>query len=136
MSRAALQYLRQGTGTWKPVGVWQGTKIALAARFLPGVLTTMVQTIIENAKPPIPEGETVRGTWEDWIGYSLDALSNGQDLWIEEVPAANMQPTIDLLYASLVLGLSGDALTSYRPASVASFVSRPVPAIIGPEAKA
>lgn len=136
MARGAVQSLRQSDRSWKAVGVWHGTPVALAARFLPGVLVPFVTTVLEQARPPIPDGKRVRGTWEDWIGYALDALSNGQDLWIEEVPPDQMEPTADLLFARHVLGLTGAALKAYQPQGITSMTTGPLPDLEGRSARA
>lgn len=111
MARAAIQWRRRGDGNWGAVGVWLGTRTSLMSRFLPDAqLQDFVRRNHVHARPPTGSGG-VRGTWEDWIEYALDALSNGHDLMVSEVEP---EPTVDRLYAREVLGLAGAALDGVR----------------------
>ena len=102
-SRAAVQFLRQPDGGWLPVGVWLGTITTLQSRFLPDAgMDDFARRIHEYARPPRLDNGTI-GSFCDWIGWALDGLSNGHDLFV-----VGVQPemTVDDLYAREVLKMS------------------------------
>lgn len=111
----AVQLKREGAD-FTPVGVWFATPQMLQSRFLPGKnMERWARAIHESARPPLLDDEQTLGTWEDWVEYALDALSNGHDLWVIEVEP---EATLDLSYARYVLELTGDALKAWKPKSV------------------
>jgi hypothetical protein len=113
MSRVAILWLRNADQDWDPVGVWYATKCSLQSRVLPGRdMEGFFRRIHDTARPPcLDDGETP-GTWEDFIGYALDTLSNGHDLMVSEVEP---EGTLDATYAKWVLGLTGDAPSRWQP---------------------
>jgi hypothetical protein len=113
VTRSAIQWKRDADGDFTAVGVWYATTYCLQSRVLPGWrMENWFRNIHEMARPPcLDDGET-RGSWEDFIGYALDALSNGHDLMVSEVEP---EETLDRTYARWVLGLSGPALDKWRP---------------------
>jgi hypothetical protein len=124
MSRVAIQWKRQEDGDFKAIGVWFATKVSLQSRVLPGQrMDAWFSTIHQMASPPLIENGTVRGTWEDFIEYALDALSNGHDLMVSEVEP---ESTLDLTYAKWVLGLEGDALSRWKPRTIATTTVMPM----------
>lgn len=129
MARVAIQWKRQNDGDWKPIGVWFGTHKALQSRVLPGQrMDAWFSTIHQLASPPLIENGTMPGTWEDFIDYALDALSNGHDLMVSEVPA---ELTLDRTYAKWVLGLEGSALDKYSPATIPNVSTIPASELEG-----
>jgi hypothetical protein len=124
MSRVAIQWKRQEDGDFKAIGVWFGTKSSLQSRVLPGQrMDTFFRSIHSMASPPLIENGTGPGTWEDAIEYFLDALSNGHDSMVTEVPP---EATLDRTYAKWVLGLEGDALSRWKPTTVATITVMPM----------
>lgn len=133
MSKAAVQYRRDQHGKWQPVGVWFATPKALQSRFVPGYLDAWVRGIHQDAAPPMLDDERTRGTWEDWIWYALDALSNGHDLHIAEVEP---ELTVDETYAKYVLGLNKAQRRRYQPKTIPNVTTVPVDELTNPEARA
>jgi len=124
MSRVAIQWVRAPDGDWDPIGVWYGTKTSLQSRVLPGKgMEGFFKRIHDTASPPFLDNGETRGTWEDFVGYALDALSNGHDLMVSEVPP---EPTLDQTYAKWVLGLEGDAAARWNPCTVATVTVIPM----------
>lgn len=104
MARALVWMSRTGTGDWRPVGVFLATPRRLDARALPGDVTRTqrFQTILADAQRPQREPyNPARGTWEDWIGWALDQLSNGHTTMMVEVEP---ERSADALYRREVLG--------------------------------
>jgi hypothetical protein len=105
MARALVYHERQGVD-WRAVGVFLGTTRRLDSKMLPGDARrdAWAASLPVNTKPPFVDGiglSPERGTWEDWIGWALGALSNGHDTWMTEVEP---EPTVDALYRREVLG--------------------------------
>jgi hypothetical protein len=137
MSRVAIQWVRNADGAWDPIGVWFGTKCSLQSRVLPGRgMEGFFKRTHDTAGPPnLDDGET-RGTWEDFIGYALDALSNGHDLMVSEVPP---EATVDATYARWVLGFESDVAAEWKPSTVATVTVMPMldlPVSDGPPSEA
>jgi hypothetical protein len=124
MSRVAIQGLRNADQEWDPVGLWDATKCSLQSRVLPGRDTEgFFRRIHDTARLPcLDDGET-SATWEDFIGYALDAPSNGHDLMVSEVEP---EATLDATYAKWVLGLKGDAPRGWKPTSSPTITLVPV----------
>lgn len=122
MSRAAIQWLRNSEGDWDPVGVWFATPKGLTSRYLPGKgMDGFFRRTHENASPPVLDDGSI-GTWEDFIEYALDALSNGHDLMVSEIRPST---TLDLTYAKEVLGLKGAALKNWTPKTIPNVTTIP-----------
>lgn len=136
MSRAAVHLERNGRGGWDRVGVWLGTTTTLQSRFLPGRdMEEYVRSIHEQARPPLvdtPSGER-RGTWEDWVDWALDGLSNGHTTMVVGVPP---ELTVDELYAREVLGLPKGKRHGYALKGVPNVSAVPIDDLGGPAARA
>jgi hypothetical protein len=118
MARAMVTFLRQPDASWRAVGVWLGTRTALTSRFDPAAqLHDWAKRIHDYARPPSLTPGGPPGTWEDWIEYGLDALSNGHDLMEVEVPP---ELTADELYAREVLGLPEAKRKGFRLQGIAN----------------
>lgn len=133
MSRVAVQLLRDENAKWKPVGVWFSTPQALQSRLLPGVgLEDFFRRVHEGAyRPTLDDG--TQGTWDDWIDYAMDALSNGHDLHIVEVDPVL---TVDIAYATYVLALDEEGVKRYKPKGVPNISTVPIGDLTGPAARA
>jgi len=109
-SRAMLVHVRQPRSVWKPVGVFLGTPNRLDYRMLPGeALDDWAAYLAANSlPPPIAEYSEVRGNWADWIGASVDAFTNGHDMWCTEIPP---EVTLDATYEKYVLLVDEPVLT-------------------------
>ena len=111
MSRAMLVHTRQPGGGWKPVGVVQATPNRLDYKMLPGdpSMNAWASNLGANAIPP-PKAEysEERGTWEDWIGWALDAFTNGHDMWCTEVEP---EVTVQATYEKFVLLIDEPTMT-------------------------
>lgn len=111
MARALAWQHRQGDGSWKPVGVFLGTRHRLDGKVLPGDgdRAKWFASIIDDAQRPqlVPYAPT-RGTWEDWIGWALSAHSNGHDAMMVEVEP---ELTVQQLYEREVLGIKPKPLS-------------------------
>jgi len=57
------------------------------------------------------------------IEYALDALSNGHDLMVTEVEP---ETTLDKTYAKWVLELDGDAISRWKPTTIATTTVMPM----------
>ncbi len=124
MSRVAIQWKRQPDGDFKAIGVWFGTKVSLQSRVLPGVgMEGFFSSIHSMASPPLINNGTEQGTWEDFIEYALDALSNGHDLMVTEVEP---ESTLDLTYGKWVLELEGAMLSRWKPTTMPTVTITPV----------
>ena len=80
-------------------------------------------SIHAQVSPPLINNGTEQGTWEDTIEYFLDALSNGHDLMVSEVPP---ETTLDKTYAKWVLELEGAALNRWKPTTMPTVTTMPV----------
>lgn len=110
MARALVWSTRQSNGTWRPVGVFLGTRRRLDGRCLAGdpERSRWFLSILDDAQRPQKEPYSPeRGTWEDWIGWALSAHSNGHDGMMAEVPP---ELTADALYQREVLGITPGVL--------------------------
>jgi hypothetical protein len=133
MSRAAVQLQRKADGDWRPVGVWLGTRTNLQSRFLPGMgLDDFARRVHQHSRPPLVAPD-VRGTWEDWIEWALEGLSNGHDLHIVGVEP---ELTVDELYARDVLGLPRDQWKAHVAKGIPNLSAVPVDELGGPSARA
>jgi hypothetical protein len=129
MSRAAIQWKRAADGDWDPVGVWFATSKGLQSRVLPGQgYDGFFKRIHQTARPPVLDDGTY-GTWEDFIEYALDALSNGHDMMVSEVKPLL---TLDQTYAHYVLGLTGKALSRWKPSTIPNVTTIPTSQLRGP----
>lgn len=117
MSRVAVQWIRNAEGDWDPIGVWFGTKSSLQSRYLPGKgVDGFFSRVHESISPPVLDDGS-RGDWTDTIPYFLDALSNGYDMMVSEVPP---EATVDATYAKWVLGLNDETAARWKPRTVAA----------------
>ena len=117
MSRAMLVHERQPGSVWKPTGVFLGTANRLDYKMLPGSPSRdkwAAYLAANSLPPPIAEYSEERGTWEDWIGASIDAFTNGHDKWCTEVEP---EATVDATYQKYVLLVDEPVLTpkEFRP---------------------
>lgn len=112
MARALVTYERQADGGWRPTVAWLGTPKRLDARALPGdgARDAWMAGVLAQAHPPyLDSGE--QGTWEDWIGWALNALANAHDTWATEVQPA---PTVDAIYVREILEAPAQRLSPAR----------------------
>ncbi len=129
MSRVAIQWKRQPDGDFKAIGVWFATPKSLQSRVLPGVgMEGFFRSIHTYASPPLVNNGTTPGTWEDFIEYALDALSNGHDLHVTEV---DPELTLDLTYAKYVLELEGASLKKWSPTTIPNVSNIPAEDLVG-----
>lgn len=111
MARAIVWHHRQGDGSWKPVGVFLGTRHRLDGRVLPGDSdrSKWFESILGDAQRPQREPyDPTRGTWEDWIGWALSNHTNGHDSMMVEVEP---ETTAEATYQRYVLGMKPSPLT-------------------------
>jgi hypothetical protein len=129
MARAAVQYRMTDSGEWQAVGVWLATPAMLQSRVLPGVgMDRWFADVHEGARPPyLDEKPNQRGTWEDWIGWALGGLSNGQTMEVGEVPP---EVSVDVLYARWVLHLPDAEVAKYRPTGIPNVSVVPVESLL------
>ncbi len=101
MAKALLVHERIPGGRWQPVGVFLGTTNRLDYRMLPGSSgrDMWARMTVANASPPL-KGDVweteERGTWEDWVVWASDALTNGHDMWCTVVePEGSLDATFE-----------------------------------------
>jgi hypothetical protein len=133
MARAAVQFLRGGDGEWRAAGVWLATRASLQSRFDPAAgLGDFVKRTHDFARPPSTEPGGPPGTWEDWVEYALDALSNGHDLAVVETEP---EPTVDELYAREVLKLPRARVRGFALKGVPNVTTIELPDLAGRPAR-
>lgn len=115
--RALVVEVNQG-GSWVKRAVILASRKGVQARPLPGDrdLSAFLRTALKLAvRPSRPDGTP--GSWEDWIGWALEALSNGHDHWLVEVKP---ELTLKRLYQREVLGMVPEAITTEKHVPVAA----------------
>jgi hypothetical protein len=104
MARAMLLFERQADSSWLPTTVILATPKRLQGKCLPGSpdRDARLAMLIRDAGPPRINDQTEeRGTFDDWIGWAVNALANGHTTWVTEVvPSA----PVEALYEREVLG--------------------------------
>jgi hypothetical protein len=114
LPRAMLLFERQADASWLPTTVILATPKRLQGKCLPGSpdRDARLARILSDALPPrINDHTEERGTFEDWIGWAVNALANGHTTWATEVvPTA----TVIVLYRREVPSIEPGACT-FRP---------------------
>jgi hypothetical protein len=88
LARALLLFERQADASWLPTTVILATPKRLQGKGLPGDPNrgARLASILTNALPPrINDSTEVRGDYEDWVDWALDAFANGHLSWATEV---------------------------------------------------
>ena len=131
--RAAIQFHRNSLkDDWTRVGVWFATPGMLMSRFLPDSgMGDFVRSIHQMAHVR-PYADGTPADWTDFIGYALDALSNGYDLMIGEV---SPESSVDRQYGRDILGLTGKALDKVGLQGIPGVTAIDVPDELGPAAR-
>jgi len=104
LPRAMLLFERQADTSWLPTTVILATPKRLQGNCLPGDpdRDARLAMLLRDARPPgLNEHTEEHGTFEDWIGWAVNALANGHTTWATEVvPTA----PVEALYEREVLG--------------------------------
>src|SRR4051812_1596518 len=103
MARAMVQYERDDSATFVPVGVWLATAKRLQARMLPGSASrdAFMKYVLADASRPTAPYSTTKLGWPDWIEWATWSLSDGHIRMMREVEP---EVTLDQMYAIYVLG--------------------------------
>jgi hypothetical protein len=104
LPRAMLLFERQSDASWLPATVILATPKRLQGKCLPGSpdRDARLARILTDALPPRINDQTeARGTYEDWIAWAVDHLSNGHTTWAVEVLPTDK---VEALYRREVVG--------------------------------
>ena len=112
MTKVAVVHERQGDGSWKAVGVLGSKTDGVDGQFLPDEpgWNRWLENLPRVANPPYRDGlgfDPARGTWDDWIAWVVDRLTNGHTTWLTLI--VEPEPTLVANFERYVLDRNGRA---------------------------